>query len=93
MLTWGQKARLRKRAEVSGPFPAGLRSLGSGGKAVAIAPQGAAGKLVLRARGQVGIAVKKSAAGIEHRSYSGKAIDISTGTVMERHAKALNEAG
>ena len=93
MLTWGQKARLKRRAEVSGPFPAGSRGLGSGGEAVAIAPQGGAGKLVLRARGQIGIDAKKLAAGIEHRSYSGKAIDISTGTAMERRVKASSETG
>lgn len=88
MHIWEPKARLRNRAEVSGPFQAGLRDLGTGGEAVTVAPQRATGKVVQPVRVQIGIAVKRLGAGSRHRSYSGKGIGISTVTAMERLVKA-----
>ena len=39
------------------------------------------------------IGARRLVPGARHKIYSGKAIDISTRTVMEKRAKALSEAG
>ena len=93
MHTWEPKARLKNRDEVSGLFQVGVRDLGTGGGALTVAPQRAAGKEVQPVRVQIGIAVKKLGAGLEHRSCSDKGIGISTVTAMEKPAKASSEAG
>ena len=88
MHTWEPKARRKNRDEVSGLFQVGVRDLGTGGGALTVAPQRAAGKEVQPVRVQIGIAVKRLGAGSRHRSYSGKGIGISTVTAMERLVKA-----